>query len=325
MTTLIVGDANADLSAALSRFPSEGDDAPIAGLGWGSGGSAANTAAALALLGEPARLLARVGHDPAAEIALGAARAAGADLAAIQRDGGLATGLCFAAVSPGGERTFFSYRGANVALEQPPAEVWAGVRWLHVAGHALLEGSQRETTLALLAAAADRDIPASLDLCLPSLRAWPAATLEILPGLKILFANEKELGLLLPSLPEPLTAEGALAQADRLARLGAPVVVAKLGPRGCVVAAGQQCCAAPAFAVDAVDTNGCGDAFVAGFLFAYLRGQSLDRCAMLGNALGGLASTRAGAAEALPARDTLRAFLAERGQRDAAALLDAKA
>src|SRR5438093_3988377 len=119
MTILVVGDANADLSAAVPRFPAEGDDRPIAALNWGSGGSAANVAAALALLGTPARLLARVGADPAAEVALRVASAAGVDLALVQRDDTAATGLCFAAVSPSGERTFFSFRGANITLEPP--------------------------------------------------------------------------------------------------------------------------------------------------------------------------------------------------------------
>src|SRR5262249_15423799 len=113
MTILVLGDANADLSAAIPRFPAEGDDSLISALGWGSGGCAANVAAALALLGAPARLLACVGSDPAAAIALRVARAAGADLAAVQADDALATGLCFAAVSPGGERTFFCYCGAH--------------------------------------------------------------------------------------------------------------------------------------------------------------------------------------------------------------------
>src|SRR6476469_4430175 len=142
MTILILGDANADLSAALPRFPAEGDDSQIAALSWGSGGSAANVGAALALLGAPVRLLARVGRDPAAEIALRVARAAGADLTMVQLDDTLATGLCFAAVSPGGERTFFSYRGANANFEFDPDQAGQleGARWLHISGYSLLEG-----------------------------------------------------------------------------------------------------------------------------------------------------------------------------------------
>src|SRR5919108_2950398 len=170
MTILVVGDANADLSAGLARFPSEGDDCPITALGWGSGGAASNVAAGLALLGTPTRLLARVGADPAAEVALRVARASGVDLALVQRDDVAATGLCFAAISPGGERTFFSFRGANVGLDLPAgAAPLDGARWLHISAHALLEGRQRATALALLEDACDRDIPISLDLCLPLL------------------------------------------------------------------------------------------------------------------------------------------------------------
>src|SRR2546422_10963806 len=107
MTILVLGDANAALSAAIPRFPAEGDDSQITALGWGSGGCAANVGAALALLGAPARLLARIGSDPAAEIALRMAHAAGADLTAVHIDDSLATRLGLAAGPPRGGRTVF--------------------------------------------------------------------------------------------------------------------------------------------------------------------------------------------------------------------------
>jgi sugar/nucleoside kinase (ribokinase family) len=309
MTVLVVGDANADLSAALGRFPHEGDDAPISALGWGSGGSAANVAAGLALLGAPARLLARVGRDPAAEVALRVARDAGADLGAIQCDAALATGLCFAAISPGGERTFFSFRGANIALTLGPGEDARldDVIWLHIAGHALLEGPQRDTVRWLIAACAERArrIPISLDLCLPLLRARRDEVLELLPDLDILFTNELEAAALFPGV----SYEVALAQ---LLRCGSKLAVLKLGAGGCRVAGADQQCAIPAFPVEAVDTNGCGDAFVAGFLHAHQHGAPPEVCATLGNAIGALAATRPGAAEALPDRASLRAFLIQR-------------
>src|SRR5215831_9274139 len=98
MLFLVAGDANADIRAALARFPHEGDDSPLRDLDWTSGGSAANVATALARLRAHARLVARVGVDPAAEFALRAARAARVDLAHVQHDVSTATGLCFAAV-----------------------------------------------------------------------------------------------------------------------------------------------------------------------------------------------------------------------------------
>lgn len=60
-TFLIAGDANADASAALTRFPHEGDDSPLQDLAWTSGGSSANTAAALAKLGAGALTATRKG------------------------------------------------------------------------------------------------------------------------------------------------------------------------------------------------------------------------------------------------------------------------
>ena len=315
MTILIVGDANADLSAILRRFPHEGDDVPIGALSWGSGGSAANVAAALALLGTQTRLLARVGCDPAAEVALRVAHTAGVDLSAVQRDTTLATGLCFAAISASGERTLFSFRGANVALALGAGDetLLDGAGWLHIAGHALLEGAQHDAALWLIAARSRRDerIPISLDLCLPLLRARRDEVLQLLPYLDILFANELEVAALFSDVSH----EVALMQ---MARSNLKLAALKTGADGCLVKGAGEWRAFPAFPVDAIDANGCGDAFVAGFLHAHMRGAPPEICAVLANAMGALTATRPGAAEALPERQRLRAFL---GDQPAARLL----
>lgn len=325
MTIVIVGDANADLSASLTRFPHEGDDSPLRDLAWGSGGAAANVATALARMGVPARLLARMGQDPAADVALRAARDAGVDLAFVQADPTLPTGLCFAAISPGGERTFFSYRGANVALAPPPLDALLdGAAWLHFGGHALLEGPQRETTLALLAEATRRGIATSLDLCLPLLRAHPALVLSLAPSLRVLFANEHELAALCASgvLPgaDPGAPDPALAAIAALGRAGSLCVVGKLGARGAVIG-GHPPSFIPALSVVACDTTACGDAFVAAFLAAHLGGASMELCARFGNALGALVASRPGAAAALPTRDELHHFLSAQDEHAVLALL----
>lgn len=320
MTILIVGDANADLSAKLPAFPTEGDDCQLDQLGWGSGGSSANVATALALLGSSARLLARVGRDPAADIALRAARAAGVDLTAIQVDDTLATGLCFAAISPGGERTFFSFRGANLNLSLTDGiAALNGARWLHFSAYSLIAGAHRNTMLALIDEASRRTIPLSLDLCLPALRTKRAEMLALLPRLQILFANQNELAVLdSPPITSPTahsdatnaaSPSAALAAAERARCHGAKIVAVKLGDQGCAVAAEGLQRLLPALAVDAVDTNGCGDAFVGGFLHAHLQGAPPDACALLGNTLGALTAARYGAADALPDRAQLQAYM----------------
>jgi sugar/nucleoside kinase (ribokinase family) len=306
MTILIAGDANADLSALIDRFPHEGDDILVETLGWCSGGSAANVAAALAALGAPTRLLARVGRDPAAEGGLRAARAAGVDLDAIQYDTASPTGLCFAAILPGGERTLFSYRGANAALDLGPGDekLLNDAKWLHIAGHALLEGKQRSSVRWLCAEAAARRVSISLDLCLPLARARRGEVLELLTAIDVLFTNELELAALFPDLSAEVALEQIVQSEARLA-------VLKLGAHGCMIGAAGQRQIVPAFAVEAIDTNGCGDAFVAGFLYAHLRQAGPETSAIVANAMGAMVAMRFGAAEAIPDRAQVRAFLSE--------------
>lgn len=327
MSILVVGDANADLIAQLGRYPAEGGDSGVRELDWSSGGAGVNVAAGLALLGASCRLVARVGVDPAAAVALRAARAAGADMRAVQIDPAVATGICFAAVSPGGERTFFSFRGANAALEAGAA-IQPGVGWLHICGHALLEGRQRETSLALLREAAARGVPASLDLCLPLIHNHRATLPELLPLLHTLFANEAELAALTSATEDTEHSEvgrrsgvdgannaepqGRLSVRSVVSVANQPRLVVKLGARGCALGDPAQAEVIPAFAVEAVDTTACGDAFVAGFVRAHLLGAPPRDCATFGNAMGALVATRAGAADVMPSRAELRAFLTAR-------------
>ena len=317
MSCLVVGDANADLAASVEFFPHEGDDTGISALGFQSGGTAANVAVALARLGQTSRLLARVGEDPAADVALRAAKHAGVDLSFVQRDPALATGLCFAVISPGGERTFFSYRGANVALELPELpefdHVFRDVAFLHVSGHALLEGAQRQTALALIAEANGRGVPVSLDLCLPLIRLRASELMALAPRLFIIFANTQELSLLGASIG--LSGNSITMIDETLSALlgaGAPLVVAKLGAAGSRMACADGRIDIAPMPVTAVDTTGAGDGFVAAFLFTTLRGGSAEVAARMGNIVGALVASRSGAAEASPFGDEVRRVVAER-------------
>lgn len=305
---LVVGDAFADLSARVSRFPEEGSDAHARRIDWSSGGSAANVAAALAALGSPVQLVARVGADPAAVIALRAARRAGVDLSLVQEDPAEPTGLCFVVVSASGERTFFSARGANENLAPPDgaAALLDGAPGLHVSGYALLGGS-RPAALALARVARERGVPVSLDLCLPFVDARRDETLALLPLFSVVFGNDREVSLLAGEDVEDV--EDAVRA---IVARGVEVAVAKTGEKGCVVASRDGASAVAGHPVEAVDTTGCGDAFVAGFLYARARGAPFRLCGALGNALGALAATSPGSGDALPGPDAIREFLAGR-------------
>jgi ribokinase len=303
--TLVLGDINADMHWTLPAYPAEGDDATAVALRWGSGGAGANMATMLARLGARVRLIGTVGQDPAAEVALRCADAAGVDLGLVRRDPALATGLCSAAVAAAGDgqRTFFSFRGANVACtpEQLGDEPGPGAALLLLSSHALLEDPQRATALLAVRGARDSGIPVALDLGLPAIRDARAVLDGLLPDLWLLSANADELAALLPGMDPDAALQTLIAR-------GVSNVALKLGAQGARLAAQDTVVTVAAPTVDAIDTTGCGDAFTAGLAWALVRGASARPALELANALGAATATRRGAADALPAAGEIRAL-----------------
>jgi ribokinase len=300
----VLGDINADLSFSLPHFPSPGDDLTADGVRWSSGGTGLNAAIAFTRLGARVRLVGRIGSDPSGEVALRAARRAGLDLSHVQTDSEVPTGLCGVVVTPDGQRSFLSFRGANVRCD--PAAIGPALLencgLLFVCGHTLLEGPQRAAAVRAINLALNESIPVALDLCLPMIRTVPRLIAGLLPRLWLLTMNEDELRILQP--------QQALKPAiDALMAAGPRFIAVKRGAQGCFVASSSMRLNVLPPAVAVVDTNGCGDAFAAGYAWALLHDADLSAAAALANLMGALTATRQGAADALPTRAELAARL----------------
>jgi sugar/nucleoside kinase (ribokinase family) len=77
-------------------------------------------------------------------------------------------------------------------------------------------------------------------------------------------------------------APGLLTGAQRLLAAGAACVAVTQGSKGALVVSNEETIAVPAFAVDVVDTTGCGDAFSAGFILGRALVRDLREAARLG-------------------------------------------
>ena len=99
-----------------------------------------------------------------------------------------------------------------------------------------------------------------------------------------------------PNSVEALTLTGEKTVEKALVCLAdlAPLVVIKLGKDGAIARKRDQVLRSPAIQVKVVDTTGAGDCFNAGFLYAYLKGKSLEECLRYGNICGGLSTTARG-------------------------------
>jgi len=294
---IVLGDINIDVLMSIAAYPSPGGDAPAAQVITRAGGSAANTASALAKLGVGVRMIGRVGEDAWAEMALRALAGSGVDVSAVQRDAGAQTGLFFLPVTPDGERTMFGYRGANARTDASgiARESFAGARLLHLSGYALLESPQREAAWRASELAAQHGASVSLDIGLQPALSVAGEIRRLLSGLSICVLGMDEAH----ALVDAVAPEGAI---EALVGRGVQTVGLKLGAEGCLIGGASGAHRLPGFRIPTVDTTGAGDAFSAGLIFGHLRGLSLPAAGALANALGALATSVWGAGPALPGR-----------------------
>lgn len=253
----VVGDVGLDIRCELRVPLASGDDTP-ARITAHPGGAGGNTAAHLAALHWPVRLVARVGDDEAG-------RTAAADLTAqgvtcrFAVDPLLPTGRVIVLVDANGDRTMVSDRGANAALHPDDVVLDAGPGHLHLSGYVLLDDGSRDAGRAALDRARQAGWSTSVDpQTSAGLAAVGAATfLDWVRGVDLLLPNDAELA----ALGEP---------AAVLAAVGAVAVTH--GPGGASWLAQGRRVSVPADRLDGSDSTGAGDAFDAGFLAAWLPG-----------------------------------------------------
>jgi sugar/nucleoside kinase (ribokinase family) len=247
-----------------------------------TGGSAANATLGATHLGLKTAFVGKLGNDAIGDHYIERFRKVGVDGTRFKR-GTLPNGRCLALVTPDAERTMRTSLGAAMTLT--PAEIspddFRGARHAHIEGYLVFN---RALCAAVLEAARAAGCTVSLDVpsyeVIAGSRDWLFDQFE--KGIDVVFANEDEIRALFPGRKADYPALAA-----ELASHGVLAAV-KLGKEGAWIARGNDLHRIPPVAVpDAMDTNGAGDAWAAGFLFGYLRGQSLPISGAIGSVVGG--------------------------------------
>ena len=131
-----------------------------------------------------------------------------------------------------------------------------------------------------------------------------AVTKELQPLLK-------DLDLIIGTEEEVMIAGGTETLEDALQVIrdsSNATVVLKRGEKGCEVfePGSQQSRTARPFPIKVLNVLGAGDAFASGFLRGWLRGETLETCALWGNANGALTVTRHGCAPSMASFEELQ-------------------
>ncbi|HWJ87403.1 MAG TPA: sugar kinase [Pelagibacterium sp.] len=269
---LVVGDVITDILVVPEGPIARGTDTTAA-IRQLPGGSGANQAVWMAAMGVDAHFAGRAGATDVARLKIyfegqGVAAHLGADDL-------VPTGTLICLIDPDGERSFLTDRGANARLgpEDLSSELLDGTDRLHVSGYAMFEDGPRRAVMSLMEEAMRRGIAVSLDPASTGfLRSvGPDAFMGWAAGADIVFPNADEAALLTGEV-DP--AEQVAALLDHF-----PRVVLKRGGAGAIYATRDgNTVALPAQSVDVIDTTGAGDAFLAGFLAAELRGETPAEC-----------------------------------------------
>jgi sugar/nucleoside kinase (ribokinase family) len=251
-----LGDLLLDISITPDA-PLAPDDDTNAVITLGGGGQAANFCAWTAALGDPARLVARVGDDETGRRLVADLEARGVDVRAVWA--AEPTGAIAVLIDGDGRRTMATQRGASTGLAPDDLEAswFADANLLHLPAYSLFLEPIASAARAAIRLVREAKGMLAIDLSSAAgLRAYgPSRMAYVLARLapEVLFATEAEAA----TLAVPL---------DSLAQ----VPVLKLGASGCRVF-GRTISAPP---VVAVDPTGAGDAFAAAFCSAWLRGAA---------------------------------------------------
>jgi len=218
---------------------------------------------------------------------------------------GLDTGFVVAVVDAGGERTFLTSPGAEATLN---AEDLAGVTAaprdaVYLSGYGLAHPSNRDALADWMGRLGDDTVvffdPGPLTTLIPAEVVGP-----VLARSDWVTCNARE-SALLTGLPGPPGAIRALAR-----QAGRQGVVVRTGAAGCLIGHRDRApVTVPGFRVDALDTNGAGDAHTGTFIAALAGGADEVAAARAANAAAALSVTKRGPATAPTAAELAR-FLA---------------
>ncbi len=284
------------------------------------GGAPANVAVAVTRLGKKGAFIGKVGDDAFGHYLLDILAQEGVDTRGMRLDSEARTTMAFIAQPDEHTAEFVFYRnpGADMMIraDELDRQLLKNTRAFHFGSISLIAEPSRTATKTALDIARESGALISFDVnyrqsLWTSLDEAVAAIEEMIPLVNLLKVNETELAILSGS-------DDLHRGSTRLLQMGPDLVVVTLGAKGSFFQAASSSGVVPPFAVDTVDSVGCGDAFTAGLLTCLvgdddwreqLNPERLRQNLRYANAVGALTAQKKGVIPALPTANQVETFL----------------
>ena len=314
----VAGNIVADKVNDIMKYPACGQLTKILAQHLSPGGCVPNVSIDLKKIdpGMDVYAVGLVGDDDDGRYVTGVLTSNGVDVSGVRITGGR-TSFTEVMSETGGQRTFFTYVGADggLGLSDIPFDVISPAM-LHLGYFLLLPAVDQGEGLRILREATERDILTSIDLVSENSDRY-GCVLPCLPYVDYLIINELEAGKLADMAPE---AENMRAICARLLAAGVRRKVIVHSRDYSVCMSGSRFTVLGSLAIpreQIAGTTGAGDAFCAGVLHCIAGGVE-DDMEMLSFAsmAAAMALTRPGATDGLCAKDDILAHCARYGRMD---------
>lgn len=291
----VVGEIYVDhIFTGFGKLPQPGEEVFTNEYAQEVGGGAAITACALGRMGRSVSLIGVIGER---EFPWFSERLASFGVSSAQLRSGLGDTGVTVSISDSSDRSFLTYAGANMRLQ----DQLAGASMLEY----MSEARHVHFSMPLNAALAAQLLPAlHRDGCTTSLDVghqvrWlrDAVNLKTCATVHYLLPNQREAQIL---------CDGDAEDYLSFTRInGWPSGVVKMGAQGAMMRGPGGIITVSAPSVDVVDTTGAGDAFNAGFIDGVMDGESGEESLRRGCVCGGLSARAVGGLRGLPTRNEL--------------------
>lgn len=294
---LVIGSINIDMVIETEKVPQMGETLTGSGFLTTPGGKGANQAVASARLGNPTRMIGRVGSDIYGGLLLDNLKSYGVDTCGIQVSEG-ESGVAVITVCHGDNYIILD-QGANAKVSR--ADIDANEGLLDWADVVLFQFEIPVDTVAYAMRQA-KSHGCKVLLNPAPMKEFPA---DLLQYADLFIPNQTEAALFLGRGIETLE-EGKAAAAE-IRAMGCGGCIITMGSLGCVYTDGIQTGTQGIFSVRVQDTTAAGDSFIAG-LCAHLE-QGLPQAVRYASAVSALAVSKHGAQVSLPAKEEVEEFL----------------